>query len=234
LAGARVFMKFRAQASQQEDVSERGNLRIILAASWAIPLLVFLFALAVTHTYDVRYAIAAAFGLSIALVVLIASFPAREAICCLLLLIAAPLAFTPAVSPGPTPASASVFSHLPANLPIATGNALRFFELRASNAPFAGRLVYLSSPPPAQGMDLTNEHQLLRWKQINPALPVEDATSFIRQHPQFLVFSDCAAVDALPDFLAQRGYKLVQLSKAGCASMSEVAAQGRVADKDQP
>jgi hypothetical protein len=110
----------------------------------------------------------------------------------------------------------------PPELPLATGNGLRFLELReGTETATAQRLVFIRTPPGVDIPDPTNEHQVERWKTVDPRLPVMSLASFLAANSRFLVLSDCSAIDLLPKLLADRGFTLRTIARTGCAELSE-------------
>ncbi len=172
------------------------------------PLLVFLFALLVSHSFSARYAIAMVLGLGLLAGWLLAQAgkPGRLPAMALLIL----MLLFPVGRDGGEIAKADRLQVLKlvvadrSSLPIVTGNGLRWFELAANLPPAQARRVhFLNAGAPAS--DPTNHHQVERWKAIDRTLAVTDAASFIRETPRFLLLVDpSGGADALPGWLRTR------------------------------
>src|ERR1019366_370207 len=72
------------------------------------------------------------------------------------------------------------------------------------------RLVYLTLPPDVPVGDPSNQHQIERWKAINPQLPVEDISAFLTSHPKYYVM-DTRSSDDTPATYLLKGH-LIQLA----------------------
>lgn len=211
-----------------------GNLDIIIGITCAIPLLVFIFSATVTHTYNLRYVIAGAFGLSMLTARLIASIGEARAFS--YFVVAASIGLTAYVAatdvvPTSRERALTVVNQAPAGMTVVTGDALRFMELReAARADVSARLLYLKSLAGTASPDPTNENQLLRWAAIKPAeLPFSEIEPFLAAKPRetFLLFTDGEAVDLLPKQLAARGYISKIILRDGNATLAEVRAAAR-------
>jgi hypothetical protein len=202
------------------------NLSIIVGVTCTTPLLVFLFSLMVTHTFNRRYAVVATLGLALLISRLVAKLPWATAFACLFVTVALGVSLSPATTLGlanPPNRALALVARAPTNLPIVTGNGRRFFEIREdADAAVADRLVYLESPPGDANPDPTNEHQVERWKLIAPELAIANIPVFVKSHPRFLLFSDHSAVDLLPSLLIRQGYSLSVIARNGDAYLDEV------------
>jgi hypothetical protein len=101
---------------------------------------------------------------------------------------------------------APVFQELQRNIPIVIADAQQLFTLEESSPEnIRSRIVYLALPPDVPLPDSTVVHQLLRWKAINPKLPVEDVSEFLKSHDDFYVLDTHAGTDDTPlQYIAQR------------------------------
>jgi hypothetical protein len=185
-----------------------------------------LFSFAVTHTFNLRYAVAATLGLAILASRLVAAARWATAVSCFLVLVAIGVMLNAGIrlpSEDPLDRALALVDRAPQNLYIVTGNGQRFFEIReGAAAAVADRLVYLKSPAEIVNPDPTNEHQIGRWKAIGPDLAVMDIAAFVESHSRFLLFGDAVAVDLLPGLLIRRGYTLRVIARNGDAYLSEV------------
>ncbi|MFZ1960495.1 MAG: hypothetical protein WBC64_05645 [Methylovirgula sp.] len=225
LLGGTLAMLLRRRPSTTHR-SDLDNLNIIVVAMSVLPLLVYFFALEVTHTFNCRYFAVAALGLALLVARLVAALPWSKAVACLLVTAALGISLTPATHLGlpksPVQALALV-DRAPPNLPIATGNGLRFFELRENAVPAIGdRIRYLESPTDAISPDPTNQHQVERWKTIAPQLAVSSIAEFLRSNSRFLLFSDTSGIDPLPALLVEQGNRLRVIARAEDAYLAEV------------
>jgi len=202
------------------------NLPIIIAVTCAIPLLVFAFASVVTHTFNMRYVIAATLGLSLFTVQLIAGMRwAAAGAYAATAAAAGVLIYSLVVPPQSlTTRSIALVNGARSALTIATGQGLRYLELREGAAPAAvSRLVYLKSPRGTASPDPTNEHQVERWASIDARVAVSDIAPFVAANPRFLIYSDSEAVDLLPQQLKAFGCTATEIARDGTAYLAEVS-----------
>jgi Dolichyl-phosphate-mannose-protein mannosyltransferase len=198
---------------------EMESLNIAVTALCAFPLIVFFFALIVTHALSFRYMIVAALGFSILTAQWIARLSHAPQISCSVIAIAIGICFSPvstemqAKPPGP---ALKIVDAAPPDLPIVTGNGLRYFELREGAAPSVSqRLVYLKPVAGTVLSDPTNEHQVERWEKIALEITAADIRSFVNSHPAFLLFKDESGADILPRWLKRCGYRLEPVARSG-------------------
>ena len=207
------------------------NLDIIIGVTCAIPLFVFAFSALVTHTFNLRYVVAAAIGLSLLTARLIAV--TRNSTAYSYFVIAASIGLFLHASIAELPLTPreralAMVEQAPRNLPIVTGNALRFIELRESaSASVTARLTYLKSPAGTVSPDPTNENQLMRWLAINPDLAIADIAPFANNNPRFVLFYDEGATDLLPAQLQARGDRINILKQDGDAYLAEIDSPSR-------
>jgi hypothetical protein len=226
LLGGTLAMLLRGRASTTEDRGKLDNLNIIVVLMCALPLLVFLFALEVTHTFNHRYFIVATLGLAILIARLVANLPWSRALACLLVAAALGVSLTAAIPLGfaKSPVQAlTLLDRAPPDLPIVTGNGLRFFEFREDAAPAIGdRIRYLEPPAGTISPDPTNQHQVERWKTIAPQLAVSNRAEFLKSNSRFLLFADTSSIDLLPALLIGQGSRLHVIARVGDAYLAEV------------
>ncbi len=166
------------------------------------PLIVFLFALAVTKTFNLRYVIAGSLGASALLAEILAGFPEFRRLMPVILLIAAILTAAYGVPAMELFDHSPVYSAFSGFDPIVVADGSQFFQLEES-APvqFRSRLVYLIPPQNVPVGDPTNQHEVMRWKTIVPNLPVENASEFLRTHSRFYVLDERTADDTPATYL---------------------------------
>jgi len=187
------------------------NFWISIFATALLPLIAFLFSRAVTKTFNERYVIAAAIGMSALLAVGFRDSLVFRRTVPLLALLASALLL------GHRPYyfeefdRLAVFQQLPGPYPIVIADGVQFLPLAESAPPdIRSRLVYLTLPPEVPVGDPTNQHQIERWKAINPQLPVEGVSAFLASHPKFYVM-DTRSSDDTPATYLLEGH-LIQLA----------------------
>ena len=170
-----------------------------------LPLIVFCFSVTVTKTFEERYVVSAAIGMSALVAGSLSNVPIFRRAVPFLVLVAALLIA------GHRPHYVGefdrqpVFQLLSGSYPIVVAEGLQFFPLEESAPPdIRSRLVYLTLPPGVHAADPTNEHQIERWKAINPSLPVESAAEFLKRTPEFYVLDTRLSDDALTNYLLDR------------------------------
>jgi hypothetical protein len=170
-----------------------------------LPLIVFAFSVAVTKTFEERYVASAAIGMSALVAGSLGNDGLFRRAAPFLVLLAA------FITAGHRPHYVgefdrqAVFQKLGGSLPIVVADGLQFCPLEES-APtdIRSRLVYLTLPPGLQAADPTNEHQIERWKAIDPSLPVESAAEFVQRNPEFYVLDTRLSDDTLTGYLLDR------------------------------
>ena len=173
---------------------------------YCIPCGVYLFALLVSHSYVDRYIITVGLGMSLLLVWIIAQLQQWSSYVAL-----GALAFMVGTGAGGNGAmkdrtsqldALSVLKETSEDIPIVTGNGLRFFEISVNSSPSIVRRAKYINLPNTASIDPTNRHQVERWKVIRPELPVIDAMPFVCSTPVFLLFHDpIEGPDDLPHWL---------------------------------
>ena len=189
----------------QENGELRKDFRTAVFGALLLPLIVFIFSATVTRTFEERYVAAAAIGMS-ALVAgsLSNGLIFRRATPFLVLLAALLTASHKPHYVGEFDRQAA-FQRLSGSFPIVVADGLQFFPLMESAPPdIRSRLVYVTLPPGVQAGDPTNEHQIERWKAIDPSLPVENVAEFLKRTPRFYVLDTRLSDDALTAYLLGR------------------------------
>jgi len=170
-----------------------------------LPVIVFAFSAAITKTFEVRYVAAAAIGMSALVAGSLRNVRLFGRAVPFLVLVAALL------TAGHRPHYVgefdrqAVFQRLGGSYPIVVADGLQFCPLEESAPPeIRSRLVYLTLPPGVQSADPTNEHQIERWKAIDPSLPVESVAEFLQRNEGFYVLDTRLSDDALTNYLLDR------------------------------
>lgn len=207
-----------------------GVLALVLCA---IPALVFAFALAVSHSFALRYVLAGVFGVVLGLVWFVRQSGESEAIWSVsILLLLAVFSHNRGIVDIAKQDQLNLFamamstsSPALSDLPIATGNGLRYLELMANlPAKVTRRLIYVDLPDfPTK--DPTNMHQVERWKAIDGTLRVINGAKFICATPRFLLLTDAgSADDELPAWL--HGRTITPENRSDRPSLSVVQIRG--------
>ena len=198
-------------------ISRNTNLEILILASIAVPSIVYVFAMAVTHTFNDRYAIAASFGFAMLLARLVSCFRFREAISYVVILAAMVLlAAAPRRAIADNDVYATKYLQSTADsVPIVVGEALAFFELHTQAEPrLLKRLVYLTVPKGQTSPDITNEDLLKRWQEFRPDLNVQAPEAFMKANPHFYVLHTSQSTDVITPFLTASGRLLAIWNKS--------------------
>lgn len=184
------------------------NVMALLLA--AVPLIVFIFALVISHSYAGRYVLAGALGTALLVAAAATQLGdrARPAAVVLLAVLLVGNLWRAGGELAKTDRrdALAVADAAPGTLPIVTGNGLRYFEIAENARPaIARRIVFLDVPDTASP-DPTNRNQVLRWKAIDRDLRVEDARTFVCATPAFLLFAQPSdgPADILPQWLSVR------------------------------
>jgi 4-amino-4-deoxy-L-arabinose transferase-like glycosyltransferase len=189
----------------RENKDRRKDFWTAVFGAVLLPLIVFAFSIIVTRTFEERYVASAAIGMSALVAGSLSNARLFGRAVPLLVLLAALL--TAGHSPhyvGEFDRKA-VFQRLSGSLPIVVADGLQFCPLIESAPPdIRSRLVYLTLPPGVQAADPTNEHQIERWKAIDPSLPVESAAEFLKRNPEYYVLDTRLSDDTLTTYLLDR------------------------------
>lgn len=183
----------------------KGTLYPMALVLTAVPALVFLFALLVSHSYADRYVLAGVIGVALLFAALAQALGrhAGPVSVALLAMLAAGTGWRDGgeLAKADRIAALAAVRDAPGTLPIVTGSGLRYFELR-QNLAIGDRLIFLDTPGDQPG-DPTNRNQVMRWKAIDPTLSVRDAAAFLCSHPVFDLFvqPQDGGADPLPDWL---------------------------------
>jgi hypothetical protein len=209
------------------------NFYIITLCTIAFPLLVFAFALFVTKTFNLRYALITTFGFACLLAYVFNSVPAFKSAAGAILLAACPLAFLSAPAWGDSiPEQVSLFREASKPYPIVVGEGRLFFEMaEALPKPIKSRLVYVDTPPGTKDPDPTNEHLVDRWRLIRPDLTVMSAPDFFAKYPHFYLFHTSSSADVITTWLGKRHLIDGPVAMKGDATLFEAEAPKSAADR---
>ena len=197
-----------AEERKNVGFSRNLNLEILILGSLAVPLIVYGFAMLVTHTFNDRYAIAACLGFAMLVARVVSYFRFREAISYAVILAAIVLL---ALAPRRGVADSDVYAakfleSTPESVPIVVGEGLAFFELQARAEPrLRKRLVYLTVPEGETSPDITNEDLLKRWQEFHADLNMRTPEAFLKANPHFYVLHTSQSTDVITPFLAASG-----------------------------
>lgn len=176
-----------------------------------VPLVVFAFALLVSHSFTDRYVVSAALGAGLLAAWLVARLDEnRRAIGLVALALLVPGndagRWGGEIAKRDRLDALDAVARVPGNAPIVTGSGLRFLEMAENARPeIARRLVYLDTPD-IPSPDPTNRNQVLRWAAIDPRVRVAQARAFTCAHPALWLFAQPGpgGADTLPDWFARR------------------------------
>ena len=197
-----------AEERPSAGLSRNANLEILMLGSLAAPLIVYVFARAVTHTFNDRYAIAACFGFAMLVARIVSYFRFREAISYVVILATIVLlAAAPRRSITDNDVYATKFlESTPDSAPVVVGEGLAFFELQTRAEPrLLKRLVYLTVPEGENSPDITNEDLLKRWQEFHPGLNMQVPEAFLKANPHFYVLHTSQSTDVITPFLTALG-----------------------------
>ena len=197
-----------AEERANAGFSRNTNLEILVLGSLVVPLIVYVFARVVTHTFNDRYAIAACFGFAMLVARIVSYFRFRDAISCVVVLAAIVLlAGAPRRSAADNDVYATKFlESTPDSVPIVVGEGLAYFELQVRADPrLLKRLVYLTVPKGETSPDITNEDLLKRWQEFHPDLTMQTPEAFLKANAHFYVLHTSQSTDVITPFLTASG-----------------------------
>ena len=186
--------------------NQRNDFWMVVLGSLILPLIVFVFSLVVTKTFNLRYVIAGSIGASAVLAEVLSGFPYFRRVVPAILLVASVLTLKFGVPSMEFFDHNAIYGALPGRDPVVVADGSQFFQLEES-APvvFRSRLIYLTVPPDVAVGDASNLHEIMMWKRIRPDLPVEDARTFLSEHGRFYVLDERTADDTPAVFLLGEG-----------------------------
>lgn len=185
------------------------NFYIIAFSTVAYPLMVYLFAVIVTKTYNIRYSLVAGLGFALLAAFSVSRIPAFRPATASILMAACALAF---VRPDPVGMYVNVreintvLDHATKPYPIVINEGLEYFQLREDLPDkLSSRLVYVTAPEGVVSPDPTNENQVKRWIPLRPDLKIMDAKTFLAQNPHFYVLHTGETAGVLTNWLLEKG-----------------------------
>jgi hypothetical protein len=190
---------------------------IIAIATSAVPLIVFLFALVVTRTFNERYAIAGSMGFALLTASLLSYLRVGPAVSCALLAGSVVLLLmAPRHATSPDPYGIQQLSRTGDSDPIVVGEGLVFLELEDAASPaLRSRLVYLTAPPSEPNPDTTNDGLLTRWHIFRPDLNIRDPQDFLLSTRHFYLLHSSESADVITPWLVRTGRLKVKGSQPG-------------------
>jgi hypothetical protein len=211
LAAAVVIGVARFRGFPDSPASEegRGERRLdfwtMVFGTVLLPLIVFLFSAAVTKTFEKRYIIAGAIGLSALIAGGFGGVPMFRRAVPLLVLLASFVVLNHGSHYFGEFDRAFLYDHVPGPYPVVVADGVQFFPLEEAAPPgVRSRLVYLTLPRGVKAADPTNQNQIERWKTINPNLRVENVDEFLRSNPRFYVFDTRQSDDTPATYLLDK------------------------------
>ncbi len=212
LATAALIALFRywgeRDANNELTTSRDSNFWALVLGVSLLPAVTWVFSYVITKNYNDRYLVAGCFGVIALITGLVSTIPAFRRTVPFMLVLAGVLTWTHSLAAWGSFEREPVFKRLAGdNLPIVLADAQQFFTLEESSPAYIhSRLFYVALPPDTPLPDPTVVHQLMRWKAINPKLPVEDMDTFLKSHSDFYVLDTHAGTDDTPlDYMLQRG-----------------------------
>lgn len=185
----------------------RTNLYVIAFSAVTFPLVTYVFSLAVTRTFNLRYALIGTFGFACLLACVVERAQRFTMACWIILLPACPLALLSAIPDAISVADQLVLAeYAPKPYPVVVGEGQLYFELEEAAPPeMKSRLTFLKTPPGVVNPDPTNEHLLDRWHVIRPDLQILDAKDFFAANPRYYLLHTNDSTDALTPWLMKHG-----------------------------
>ena len=193
---------------QRRQGAIRVNPYIVAVCAAAFPLLVFLFALLVTKTFNTRYCITACLGSAFLVAFVLSRVPGFHLITTPLLLAGCILTFLRSAPAGVTPNTPEIVDILAdatKPYPIVVNEGLQYFQLQEGLPDhLKSRLVYVTTPAGVI-TELTNENQVKRWLPLRPELKVMSPDAFLAQNPHFYFLHTTESNNALTYWLLRKG-----------------------------
>lgn len=180
----RPGLNAEVSASDESHSEPPRNLFILSIGAAAFPIIVFLFALVVTKTFNVRYCFEGSLGLSCLVAWALSRISSLKTVVTAVMLAACVLMLKE-VFPRDLP-SLTLVAKAANSEPIAVENGRTYFELEeAAPKDIASRLVFVTVPPGVINPDPTNENQVKRWGNLRPDLKIMDLPTLLAQSPHF-------------------------------------------------
>jgi hypothetical protein len=200
-----------------DDSTALSNLDILAFAALTLPFTTFIFALAVTGSFNTRHFYAAVLGISLLAARALRQFRYANGVSffVLLLIVATFANNTLRGAPGEDPRIA-VAERSPEHLPVVLGDASDFFELRESAPPgLRDRLVFVGMPAGFSSPDPEPEMVAWIWKGILKDMPVFHAEDWFAGAPRFYVLCTGGNREGLTDWLIHHATVTVARRESG-------------------
>jgi hypothetical protein len=205
------FAQHHPEGKADSRRGSRSNLYIIALCTTAFPILVFVFSLLVTKTFNTRYVLVTCLGTSFLAACILDQVSELRSVIGPILLAASALVFvgsyTDLLYPGgrelkALDGSVAVLRSATKPYPIVVGEALQYLQL-AERVPdgMRSRLVYVTAARFSGAADPTNENQLKRWRSLRPELRIVDPEPFFAQNQRFYLLHTDSSTDLLTNWL---------------------------------
>ena len=199
IAGMAIGKMLRVDHGQEAVQDGDANFLALSIGVSALPIVVFVFSIFVTHTFNNRYVISTAMGLVFLIIGALAKNTTFRFAAPIALLVGTALTISHRITTYGTFERLPVFRTLAGGGPIVVADVQQFFTLRES-APdeIRRRLVYVRMPDDVIHRDPTVVNQLYRWKTIDPTLPIQNADAFLHENQDFFVLDTHSGTDDTP------------------------------------
>lgn len=201
------------------------NIYILSFCAAVFPIIVFLFARLVTHTFNQRYALAGCIGLSCVVACGFGRLPALKWAICPVLLLSCWMTLRGISATEGEDAMLQLLAQASKPYPIVIGEGLQYFQIFEVAPPaLRSNLFYVTAPKGTVNPDPTNENQLKRWQPLKPELKVVDSDSFFAHNPHFYLMHSTGTMDVLTPWLLERGLIDKPVANSGTAWLFEAQA----------
>ncbi|MBV8898300.1 MAG: glycosyltransferase family 39 protein [Acidobacteriaceae bacterium] len=214
-----------------ERPSTSANIYILSFCAALFPIIVFVFARVVTHTFSLRYALAGSIGVACLIACCFGRLPALKWAILPVLLVSCWMTSREIPPQRFGDVMLQLITQASKPYPIVIGEGLQYFQIfEVAPAPLRSNLFYVTSPKGIVSPDPTNENQLKRWQPLKPELNVVDSDAFFARNPRFYLLHSTDSRDVLTPWLLERGLIEKPVANIGAAWLFE--AQAPPARKD--
>jgi Dolichyl-phosphate-mannose-protein mannosyltransferase len=215
----------------KNDSATRWDLKVVTAAALLLPVITHLFALVVTHSFNLRYFIGATLGTGVggALIAHRVRLGNRAAGRLIGLV---GLVFIGWASAGVPDNRRAVVAQAPEALPILVSEIGDFFLLFESSPPaLRQRLVYATVPEPLG--EFNPEAQIVadNWHRLKPELPIVSAADFFAQNSRFYLLQTPGHFEPTLTWLRSHG-GLTVAKEQGRAQLLLADAEGQASRRE--
>lgn len=208
-----------------ERSAASANIYIVSFSMAVFPIVVFLFARIVTHTFNPRYALVGCIGLACLLACCFARLSMLRWAICPVLLVCCWMALRGISSTGGDNQMLRLLAQASKPYPIVIGEGLQYFQIfEVAPAALRSDLFYVTAPNGVVSPDPTNENQLKRWKPLKPDINLVDSDTFFARNPHFYLLHSAASTDVLTPWLLKRGLIDKPVANMGGAWLFEAQA----------